>query len=176
MTRRVVLGRIGAPHGVCGEVRVKSFTEDPLDLGAYGPLQTEAGRTLTVETIRPAKSVVVVRFKEVKDRTDAETLTNQEISVDRSRLPEPDEDEFYLDDLVGLRAATVDGAVAGDIIAVQDFGAGDLLDIRLDNGETVFVPFTRAAVPQVDIAGRLVTIAPPAGLVGEGEENGEPET
>ncbi len=173
--RHIVLGRIGAPHGVRGEVRVKSFTADPMDLGAYGPLTTDGGRVLTIATIRPAKSMMIVRFKEVADRTDAETLTNQRLAIARDRLPPPEDDAFYVEDLIGLKAELPSGDPAGEVIAVHDFGAGDILELRRPEGDTVFLPFTHDVVPTVDIDGGRVVVVPPAEVTADGGDDADDE-
>jgi 16S rRNA processing protein RimM len=163
---RVLVGIAGAPHGVKGELRVKSFTEDPLDLGAYGPLETEDGRRLEVESVRPGKEVVVVRLAGVRDRDAAEALKGKKLFVPREKLPPPDEDdEFYHADLIGLVVVTQDGAPLGRIVAVPDFGAGPLLEIAPEGGgATVLLPFVKAHVPEIDLDGGKVIADPPDGL------------
>ncbi|MHA1190260.1 MAG: ribosome maturation factor RimM [Alphaproteobacteria bacterium] len=158
----VLVGRIGAPHGIGGALRVKSFTDDPLALGAYGPLQSNDGRQFTVKSARPAKTMLVVRFAEVADRDAAEALTGIELFVPRSVLPAvSDDDEFYFADLIGLAVVDTGDRQVGTVVAVPDFGAGTLLEIAPQSGDTLFVPFTMAAVPVVDIAGRRIVIDPP---------------
>ncbi|MEJ8574766.1 ribosome maturation factor RimM [Microbaculum marinum] len=170
-SNRVCVGVVGAPHGVRGEVRIKSETADPLDIAAYGPLSTEDGRTLTIRSVRPAKGVVVASIEGITDRDAAETLKNRRLYVDRDRLPEPDEDEWYHADLVGLSAVGVDGAKIGTVTAVQDFGGGDLLEVALsESRRTVFVPFNRTVVPDVDIAAGRLIVDPPDGLLDEDED------
>lgn len=121
---------IGAAHGVRGELRVKTFTGDPLALGDYGPLFSKDGRAFEVIDIRPANTVVVVRFKGVSDRSAAEALTGTELFVDRSALPDDGEDgEFYHADLVGLTVKDEAGALIGKVTAVLNFGGGDILEI-----------------------------------------------
>ncbi len=150
---------IGAAHGIKGELRVKTFTGDPQALGDYGPLQTRDGRTLTIATIRPANTVVVVRFKEVKTRDEAEALNGTELFIDRSALPDDgDEDEFYHADLAGLQVRDETDSVVGSVIAVQNFGGGDILELVLDGKRGVLVPFTQAAVPVVDVKAGFVRI------------------
>jgi 16S rRNA processing protein RimM len=168
---RVCIAQIGAAHGVRGEVRLKSFTEDPLSVTRYGPLETEDGkRRFEIETARPAKDMLVVRLKGVADRTAAERLTNLRLYVARDRLPEPQDDEFYHTDLIGLAAVTTDDAPFGTIKAVHNFGAGDLLEIApAAGGNTLMLPFTQAIVPTIDIAGGKVVIAPPDEVVVEGD-------
>lgn len=166
---RVCVGVVGAPHGVRGEVRVASHTANPLDLGAYGPLETEDGRRLRLRRVRPGKNVVIASFEGITDRDAAAALKNRRLYVARDRLPEPDEDEFYHADLIGLRAETADGAILGTVLAVQDFGGGDLLELKLaGSSRTAYLPFTRAVVPVVDVIGGRLVVDPPAGLLDDG--------
>ncbi|PSJ62035.1 ribosome maturation factor RimM [Pseudaminobacter soli (ex Li et al. 2025)] len=168
---------IGAPHGVRGELRVKTFTGDPLALGDYGPLFASDGRAFEIVDIRSAKTVVVVRFKNVNDRGAAEALNGTELFIDRSALPDDgEEDEFYHADLIGLAVKDETGASVGKVTAVQNFGGGDILEIIHAGKKGVLVPFTEAAVPEIDIkAGflRIDTLA--AGLVEEPEEDSDEE-
>lgn len=173
---RVCVGVVGAPHGVRGEVRVSSHTADPLDLGAYGPLETEDGRRLKVRKVRAAKNVVIASFEGITDRDQAEALKNRRLYVGRDRLPEPDEDEWYHADLIGLRAETAEGTMVGTVLAVQDFGGGDLLELKLaGSNRTAYLPFTRAVVPVVDVEGGRLVVDPPYGLLDEGTERDETE-
>jgi|SRR5437879_227352 len=171
MAERVCIAQIGAAHGVRGEVRLKPFTEDPLSVTRYGPLETEDGRRrFEIETARPAKDMLVVRLKGIADREAAERLTNLRLYVARERLPKPADDEFYYADLIGLSAVTADGTRLGTVTAMHNFGAGDLLEIEpVAGGNTLLLPFTAAAVPLVDIEGGKVVIAPPDETVVEGE-------
>ena len=163
MAGRVCIAQIGAAHGVRGEVRLKAFTEDPLSVRRYGPLETEDGRRFEIEAVRPTKDdMLVARLKGISDRDTAERLTNLRLYVGRDRLPKPADGEFYHADLIGLAATTADGAPFGTVKAVHNFGAGDLLEIEpAAGGATVMLPFTEATVPTIDIAGGRVVIAPP---------------
>jgi len=163
MAERILVGRIGAAHGVRGEVKVKAFTEDPATLVRLGPLSAGDGRRVTVEKIRPQGDGLVARLAGVSDRNAAETYRNLDLFADRGALPAiEEEDEFYYADLVGLSAVTEDGAAFGRVVAVQDFGAGDLVEIEpASGGPTLFLPFTRAVVPVVDIAGGRIVVSPP---------------
>ncbi len=168
----VLLGRFGAPHGVRGEIRLQSFTADPLAIGAHGALYDKSGaRRFVLTSVRPqGKDMFVARVEGVEDRSAAERLTGVELFLPRENLPQPEEDEFYLADLEGLRAETADGALLGEVIAVRNFGAGEILEVRPpEGGETLLFPFTRAVVPVVDIAGGRVVIAPPEEVAGEPE-------
>lgn len=172
----ILMAVIGAAHGLRGEVRVKTFTGDPLALGDYGPLRTQDGRVFTVAELRPGKTVVVARFAEVRDRNSAEALTGTELFVEREALPgDLEEDEFYHADLIGLKARDAAGTVLGRIAAIHDFGGGDVIELRLADGASAMIPFTREAVPALDIqAGFIIVDAIAAGLgeVPDHEERG----
>lgn len=163
--KRVCIARIGAPHGVRGEVRLWSFTADPLAVASYGPLESAKGDRFEITALRTAKDCLVARLAGVHDRTAAERLVNLELFVPRAQLPEPkDAEEFYHADLVGLAVFDAAGTALGTVIAIQNFGAGDLIEVQPAVGrETVLLPFTKAVVPVVDIhAGRIV-VDPPDG-------------
>ncbi len=175
----VLLAVIGAAHGIKGELRVKSFTGDPAALGDYGPLFDKAGRAFAIESIRPQQDVVVVRFKGVADRTEAERLNGTELFVDRSRLPLTDEEEFYHEDLVGLAVRDESGATIGKVTAVQNFGGGDVLELRVHGRKGVLIPFSHAAVPEIFVGEgyiRIDTVA--AGLIDadDSDDEGEPHS
>ena len=173
----VLMAVIGAAHGIKGELRVKAFTGDPLALGSYGPLFAKDGRRFDILDIRPQGTIVVARFKGVGDRNAAETLTGTELFVDRAALAaDLDDEEFYHADLVGLSVLDEQEAQIGKVAAVHNFGAGDILEINGPGLKGVLVPFTRAAVPAVDLAGRTIridTIA--AGQAGDEDGDGEPD-
>ncbi len=172
----VQMAVIGAAQGIKGELRVKTFTGDPLALGDYGPLYAGDGRAFEIEDIRPAGEVVVVRFKGVRDRTAAERLTGTELYIDRSALPPEEEEEFYHADLVGLAVRDDDGVEAGRVTAVQNFGGGDLLEITFRGKKGLLIPFSQAAVPEVDIKAGFVRVATvAAGLVEDADEDGRPD-
>jgi len=162
--RRVLLGRIAGPHGIRGNVLIETYTGEPKDIAAYGPLQTEdAGRQLHISVVRVTPKGVIGRVEGVGDRTSAETLKGLKLYVDRDQLPPAKEGEFYQSDLIGLKAEDHNGQRIGTVLAVQNYGAGDLLEIRLEaKRKTELVPFTDAFVPLVDIAGGRVVIAMPS--------------
>ncbi|WP_245293128.1 ribosome maturation factor RimM [Mongoliimonas terrestris] len=166
-TNAVLLAEIGAAHGVRGEVRVKAFTADPQAIADYGPLVDDRGRRYVVTALRPLKDdMLVVRFEGVPDRTAAERLTRTKLYVDRAALPEPDdEDEFYHADLVGLDVVSVDGTPIGSVVAVANFGADDLLEVARPGLRSIYLPFSKAVVPTVDLTARRVLVDPPAGLL-----------
>lgn len=169
----VQMAVIGAPHGIKGELRIKTYTGDPEALGDYGPLYTLDGRSFEILSIRPAGNMAVVRFAEVKDRNAAEALTGTELFIERSMLPEPEEDdEFYHADLMGLAVRDETGATLGKVLAVQNFGGGDILDLMIGGRKGVLIPFTQAAVPEVSVAGGFIRIDPvAAGLAGDDDED-----
>ncbi len=160
---RICLGQIGAAHGVRGEVRLHSFTAEPEAIAGYGPLETEDGRVVQIESLRRARDHFVAKFSGIVDRSAAEQLTKLKLYVLRERLPAPDQpDEFYHADLIGLSAFDRAGEKLGTVVALHNFGAGDLIEVRPTEGHvTQLLPFDEATVPVVDLAaGRLVVVAP----------------
>ena len=144
MTDRICVAQIGAAHGLRGEVRLRSFTQDPAAVTSYGPLESEDGtQRFEIETLRPAKDHFVARLTGVADRDAASRLTNLKLYVSRDRLPPVEDDEtFYQSDLIGLEAVTADGAALGTVKAVHNFGAGDIIEIAAGGGTPLMVPFT----------------------------------
>jgi 16S rRNA processing protein RimM len=164
MTERVRVARIGAAHGVRGEVKLWPFTQDPLGVADYGPLETENGtQRFEIETLRAAKDHLVVRLKGIADRNAAEALRNTDLFVSRDKLPPIDEeDTWYHADLVGMAAITPEGVPLGNVTAIHNFGAGDLLEIATTaGGEPLLLPFTEAVVPNIDTALRQITVVLP---------------
>jgi 16S rRNA processing protein RimM len=162
---RVLMGRLGAPHGVRGEIRLQSFTGDPEAIAGYGPLTDRAGqKSFTLLSVRAlGKDMLVARIAGVGSREAAAALNGVELFLLRALLPETeDADEFYLADLIGLRAQTPAGADIGRVVAVRNFGAGDILEIApVGGGETLMFPFTKAVVPVVSVTEGRVVIDPP---------------
>jgi 16S rRNA processing protein RimM len=162
---RILMGVIGRPHGVRGLVRVASYADD---LTAYGPLSDATGRRFVLrwrgEGVAEIAEVVGGAEVKVTDRTAAERLINTRLYVDRARLPEPEEEEFYLVDLIGLVAFDCEGARIGRVSAVHDYGAGASLEVEREDGQSLLVPFTRACVPEVSVAGGRVVVAPPVAV------------
>jgi len=169
VAERICVAQIGGAHGTRGEVRLKSFTADPMAVMDYGALETEDGTaTFEIESLRPAKSHWVAQLRGVRDRNAAEHLANTKLFVPRDRLPAAETDEFYHADLIGLAAVTTDGRVLGTVVAIHDFGAGDILELRQEGKrDTVMLPFTTATVPVIDVAGRRIVIDPPEGVFKE---------
>jgi 16S rRNA processing protein RimM len=158
------MGVIGRPHGVRGLVRVNAYTEDPDSLVDYTPLTDKAGRKFDLEwvaeNIAQLSEITAAGPRRITDRNEAERLTNTELFAPRSALPEAEEEEFYLADLVGLVARNASGAEIGKVIAVHDYGGGVSLEISA--ATPLIVPFTKAAVPVIDVAGGHITVDPPA--------------
>lgn len=159
---RVCLGAIVGVHGIKGEVKVKSFTEYDMDIDQYGPLEDEpASRKFDIKVVGHSKEILRVKIKGVDDRNMAETLVGCGLYVSRDKLPELEEEEFYHTDLIGLDVKFADtNEVIGNVLAVYNFGAGDLLDIKI-NGQknSAMVPFTKDYVPEVNISNGYIIIA-----------------
>ena len=168
---RVLLGVVAAPHGVRGLVRIKSFTDDPMAVAAYGPLSDETGKKeYRVEALSAARGAVLARIEGVADRTAAEALRGLRLYVERERLPGTDEREWYEADLIGLAAVGRDGRNWGKVTAFHDFGAGSVMEVSGGSSAgTVMLPFTDEVVPEIDVEGGKVVVEPPAGLLPGGE-------
>ena len=165
--RRVLLGIISSAHGIRGEVLIRSYCNVPEDVAAYGPLTDKAGSRRFKLTVRGAtKRGLIARIDGIADRNAAEALRGTELFIDRDKLPEPDADEVYHADLIGLAAVDRDGNAIGTVVAVQNFGAGDLLEVRTPGKRTTeFYPFDDRFVPEIDLEAGLIVIAidePPA--------------
>jgi 16S rRNA processing protein RimM len=168
MPAQICIARIGAAHGVRGAVKLWTFTEDPFAVKAYGPLRTKDGaRSFEVATAREAKGHLVATFKGVATREDAERLNGIELYVTREKLPATDENEYYHADLIGLAAVTPADEPLGRVIAIHNFGAGDIIEIAPLHGATLLLPFTNAVVPSVDLANGRVVIALPEEIDGD---------
>jgi len=154
----ICVAAIAGAFGVKGEVKLKSFTDIPENCVSYGPLLSKSGKVIITPTShRLVKGGVAVKCAEVKTREEAEGLKSTKLYVPRENFPAPDEDEFYAADLIGLEVKSTEGKRVGKIIAVEDFGAGDLLEIKPKEGKSFYHPFTLAATPKVDIkAGRVI--------------------
>jgi len=169
---RVLLGVVAAPHGVRGLVRIKSFTEDPMDIASYGALSDESGKkAYRVEALSVVKDAVLARIEGVADRTAAEAVRGLRLYVERSALPATDGQQWYEADLIGLAAVGRDGRDWGKVMAFHDFGAGRTMEISGGSASrnSVMLPFTDEAVPEVDVEGGKVVVDPPAGVLAGGE-------
>lgn len=161
--RLILLGQIASAHGIRGEVLVRSFTAKPQNIVAYGPLTDKAGNNpLTLKVVRASDKGIVARIANVQDRNGAEALRGRELYVARDKLPKAASNEYYHADLIGLSAMTPSGEPVGRVVAVQNFGAGDLLEIEMAGKQvTDFVPFTNACVPDVDLKAGFLIVVPP---------------
>jgi len=173
---RICVGVVTGPQGVQGAVRIKSFTDVPEDVAGYGPLEDETGRRqFDLHLCGVAKGVLIARLPGIEDRDQAEALRGLRLYLPRSALPQPEAEEYYHADLIGLDAVLGDGTRVGRVRAIYDFGAGDTLELARDGAPPLLVPFTRAIVPIVAPAeGRLVLEPPPGllddpGLLGDDE-------
>ena len=168
MAAPICVARIGAAHGVRGAVKLWTFTEDPFAVKDYGPLTTKDGaRQFEVTHVREAKDHLVATLKGIATREDAERLNGLELYVPRDRLPETDDDEYYHADLIGLAAVNSADEPLGRVVAIHNFGAGDIIEIAPARGPTMLLPFTKAVVPTVDLAGGRVVIELPQEIEGD---------
>lgn len=165
-TTQVCLGHISGAHGIKGDVQIHSYTENPMDVGSYGPVSDGVeGRLLTLRPKRVVKGKVIATVNGIFDRNAAESLRGVRLYISRSSLPPSGEGEFYCDDLIGLEVFTLEDVPAGEVISVQDYGAGTILEIRRPNGQMFLVPFTNSIVPKVDLCLGQMKIDPPLGLL-----------
>lgn len=168
---RVCVAQIGAAHGLRGGVHLRSFTEEAEAFAQYGPLETEDGtRRLEIDSVKPSKDGFIVRFVGVTRREQAEALRNVNLYVDRDRLPAAGDDEFYYADLIGLAVVTPDGEAFGEVIALHNFGAGDIIELKLDSGASTMLAFDKSTVPEVDIAGGRIVVVMPEEIVAQGDD------
>ena len=171
-TGRLPIGAVASAHGVRGQFKVKPFTAAPRDIAAYGPVWAgERQLTLTIRGMT-ANGLVIVSAAEVSDRDAAQALRGTALEVDRAALPAAAEDEVYHADLIGMVAETPDGTVLGRLVALHDFGAGEIAEVKPDRGPTLMLPFDPAFVPQIDVAAGRVILDPPAGLLEPEGDNG----
>src|SRR3954447_542276 len=168
MAGQICIARIGAAHGVRGAVKLWTFTQDPLAVKSYGPLVTKDGaRQFEVSAVREAKGHLVATLKGIDTREAAEALNGLELYVARDKLPATGADEYYHADLIGLSAVTPANEPLGRVVAIHNFGAGDIIEIAPPKGATLLLPFSNAVVPTVDIAGGRVVIELPQEIEGE---------
>lgn len=168
-TGKVLVGAITGAHGIRGEVKLKSFTADPEAIATYTPLETKTGRAIEIAKLRAQNDGFIASLKGVTDRNAAEALRGTELFVPRDRLPEAEDDEVYLDDLIGL--AVHEGAtLLGEVVSVQNFGASDLLEVAIaGRGDTVYIPFAESFVRDIDADGGKIIVSLPDGFLDAGE-------
>jgi 16S rRNA processing protein RimM len=172
MAAKICIARIGAAHGVRGAVKLWTFTEDPQAVMQYGALATKDGaRSFEVANAREAKGHLVATLKGIATREDAERLNGIELYVAREKLPATDDDEYYHADLIGLTAVNTANEPLGRVIAIHNFGAGDIIEIAPPHSATMLLPFTNAVVPSVDLAAGRVVIELPAEIEGDTPED-----
>jgi 16S rRNA processing protein RimM len=162
----VCVAVVAAAHGLAGALRLRCFTEDPASVAAYGPVLDHTGRELfSLSIVGRARDGVIAAATGIATREAAEGLRGTELFVPRARLPEPPAEEFYHVDLIGLEAVGRDGRRRGKVVEVANYGAGDMIEIVADDGASLLVPFTRAAVPEIDLGAGRITVDPPVELV-----------
>jgi 16S rRNA processing protein RimM len=168
MPPQICVARIGAAHGVRGQVRLWTFTDDPLAVTRYGPLSTKDGvRQFEITNAREARGHLVATLKGVTTRNEAERLNGVELHVARDKLPATEDDEYYHADLIGLAAETTAGERLGRVVAIHNFGAGDIIEIAPPAGTSIMLPFSNAVVPTVDLAQGRVLIELPQEIEGD---------
>lgn len=169
---KILLAQIGAPHGIKGEVRVKPFGE-PEMLDQYGKLETKDGKKFKIKRMRPQKNMMVVKFEGVNTREEAEALNRVELFIDRAKLPElEEEDEFYIEDLIGMDVLNEADEKIGTVLAIPNFGAGDMIEVKPTNSSsTYFLPFTKQVVPEIDFENGSLKVVPPVEVSERDEEN-----
>jgi 16S rRNA processing protein RimM len=167
----VLVGVIVGAHGIRGEVKLKSFTSDPLSIGRYGPLQSSSGKQFEISKLKAAKDEFIASLKNVNDRNEAETLKGVELFVAREKLPKLKTHEAYAHDLMGLDVVLESGSTLGKLVGMPNYGAGDLLEVAVDGKtETVLIPFTNAFVPQEDFTSGKIIVNLPEGYLDESEK------
>jgi len=174
MDGKVCVGAVAGAKGIRGEVRIKSFTVDPTDVGAFGPVTASDGRVFKLKVVGVAKDLVTARLDGITDRNAAEALRGVQLFVERSQLPPPADGQYYHADLIGLAARLETGEALGNVTGVLNYGGGDILEVTRPNGETELIPFG-IGVAGVDLAAKVVTIADVPGLFDDGSapEEGE---
>lgn len=161
--RLILLGEIAAAYGIKGEVRIKSYTTNPVDIATYSPLTDKSGRQIfKIETLRQQKSSLIAKLSGVHDRTSAEKLRSTGLFVRRSQLPPPEAGSYYEEDLLGLNAFSKNDAYLGKVMGILNFGAGTILEIRsTPTKESLMIPFKEAFVPEIDLLEGRIMIIPP---------------
>ena len=164
----VCVAAVAGAHGLRGALKLRCFTEQPEDVAAYGPVFDRDGKRLfELEVVGPAPGGVLARAAEVNDRNAADALRGTELFVPRAVLPALPPDEFYYSDLEGMEALRADGSHFGVVLSIDNFGAGDVLEVRADDGRRISMPFTHQTVPSIDLERRRLVVDPPAELASE---------
>jgi 16S rRNA processing protein RimM len=167
---------IAGPHGVRGDVKIKTFTAKPQSIARYGALEDESGsRSFKVKLHGEVRGMVIARLDGIDDRNKAEAVRGLRLYISRDKLPRPKKEQWYLADLIGLKVERTDGAGIGTVKSVQNHGAGDIVEVEMANGKTNFLPFTKRAVPEVDIEKGRIVIDPPAELEWKPDEKEKTE-
>ncbi|MEP5729022.1 MAG: ribosome maturation factor RimM [Sulfitobacter sp.] len=172
MTDMIPVGVIAGAYGVRGELRIKSYCAVPEDIETYNPLRTEDGTEYPVAILRSIKNGFAARIPQVTNKEDADALRGTVLYADRGQLPSLPDDEFYHADLIGLEIYDTGGVLLGRVKTVQNHGADDLLELQLaGTSATTFLPFTKAAVPTVDLSAGRIVADPPEGILPESAQD-----
>lgn len=167
----ILLAEVVGVHGIRGQVKLKCFSHDPAGLPSYRPLYTADGQPAgTVTAIQAHGPTWIATIENVADRNTAEKLRGKKFYVRRAQLPALDDDAFYHTDLIGMTALWPDGTVMGKVIGIDNFGAGDLIDIQPAKGQSFYVPFNDDCVPEINLGARNMTVNPPAGLLDDTDD------
>jgi 16S rRNA processing protein RimM len=164
----VCVAVVAGAHGLRGTLKLRCFTARPEDVAAYGPVfDRDGSRLFELEVIGPAPDGVLARADRIKDRNAAEALRGTELFVPRSALPDLPPDEFYYSDLEGMEACHPNGSRLGVVQSVDNFGAGDVIEVLVEDGRRLSLPFTRETVPSIDLEGRRLVVEVPDEIVAE---------
>jgi 16S rRNA processing protein RimM len=172
----VLLGVITGAHGIQGAVKIKSFTGDPADVAAYGPLSDKSGqRSFTLKIVGEQKGLVIATLEGIRDRNAAEILRGVELYVPRDRMPPVEEGEYFVEDLIGMEVFSQEGSALGTVKGVHEFGAGPILEIAFQDGREELYSFSHANFPEVDVHARRIIFCPPDVLI-VGDKPGDAST
>lgn len=162
----ILLGVITGAHGIQGAVKIKSFTADPADVAAYGPVSDKAGqRAFKLKIVGEQKGLVIASIDGIRDRNAAEMLRGVELYVPRDRLPPAEDGEYFVEDLIGMEIASQDGTLLGTVKGVHEFGAGPIIEIAFSDGREELYSFSHANFPEVDVLARRISFCPPEVLI-----------
>ena len=160
--RKICLGKVTGPQGLDGSVRIKSYTAHPEDIASYGPVTDKEGRSqFDIQILRSTNKGLVAKLGGIEDRAAAEAIKGLELYVTRDVLPEPEEGEFYFSDLIGLDVVSIEGNLIGKVKSMDNFGAGNLIEIEFGEMNSFILPFSDQAVPVIDIVGGRVVVRLP---------------
>lgn len=174
---QVCVGIVAGAHGLKGAVKIRSFTENPKDVAAYGPVTDQSGeRSFEIHIVSANQKGLVAELSGIKDRNAAEAINGTELYVSRDKLPEPDEDEFYYADLIGLPVEHINGGIIGTVSLVDNYGAGDVMEVDLKDGGTEMFTMSREVVPKIDLENGRIVVNPPVEIYADENHDDDPES